>query len=260
MTTSSDLAEGDAVQGDTKLALSRDDVRSILLDWRSFDWQVQGFGMLRTYLDGPTEPRLQVWDQRLATWSNNAIHDHPWAFTSTIFAGTIYNQRYSVTEEARVQITPNGHVTEIIPGTRGGQLSERPVRPCRITLDPVEVYSMGDSYSQTHREMHLTRYLQGTVTLIERYGREEADMARVAWFGAAQDQPPFVNPYAASPDVTEKVITDALETWWMCVDRAPTVRVLSSANGGNEPRTIRPVDSASRTADTPTDTAQRRTP
>lgn len=194
---------------------TREDVHSVLLNWREHEWQVQGFGMLRTYLDGPNEPRLQVWDQRLACWGNNAIHDHPWAFTSTTYAGLLYNQRFNVWRDWPEELERNGHVTDIIPGTRGGQLSERPVEPCRITPKPVEVYSLGDRYSQTHREMHLTRYAQGTVTLIERYDREAEDIARVAWFGEASEQPPFVNPYPATPEVARVVITEALASWWL---------------------------------------------
>lgn len=178
-------------------------------------WQVQGFGMLRTYLGGPTEPRLQVWDQRLATWANNAIHDHPWRFTSVIVAGVLFNQRFGIMEASKFSAEMNGHVTEIIPGTRGGQLSERPVRPCLIQPNPVEVYSMGDSYSQTHREMHLTRYMQGTVTLIERYEREEADIARIAWYGGASDQPPFVNPYEPTEEQIERTLRLALDSWFV---------------------------------------------
>lgn len=204
--------------GNLGLVTTRDEVEAILRDWRSHEWQVQGFGMLRTYLDGPGEPRLQVWDQRLACWGNNAIHDHPWAFESTTYAGLLFNQRFRVTDEWRSYMgaSPfNGHVTEIIPGTRGGKLSERPVRRARIEPQPLEVYSLGDRYQQTHREMHLTRYEQGTVTLITRHDREEADIARVAWYGEAHEQPPFVNPYPASPSVVERVIADALAAWWM---------------------------------------------
>lgn len=201
------------------MTLSRDDVRRILEHPEDHVWQVQGFGMLRTYLDGPNEPRLQVWDQRLATWANNAIHDHPWAFTSVTYAGMLYNQRYKVEPWLEFLGDPpdgfgNGHTTEIVPGTRGGKLSERPVPPCLITPLPVEVYAMGDTYSQHHREMHLTRYLQGTVTVIERFGREEADIARVAWYGAAEEQPPFVNPYEPTPEQIERTLRLALDTWF----------------------------------------------
>lgn len=197
---------------------TRDDIQAILEHPERHEWQVQGFGMLRTYLDGPNEPRLQVWDQRLATWANNAIHDHPWAFTSTIYAGMLYNQRYKI-EVVPPFMTPqaagaNGHITEIIPGTRGGKLSERPVNPCVIVPQSVEVYAMGDTYAQEHREMHLTRYLQGTVSLIERYGREEEDVARVAWYGASGDQPPFVNPYPPTPELIERTLQLALTTWF----------------------------------------------
>lgn len=190
----------------------RDRVRNILEHPEDHQWQVQGFGMLRTYLEGPGEPRLQVWDQRLATWHNNAIHDHPWAFRSVIVAGLLYNQRFEVRTGRRAA---NGHTTEIKPGVRGGQLSEREVLPCEIRPGPVEVYAMGDEYSQTHRELHLTRYQQGTVTLIERSDREVADLARIAWYGDAGDQPPFVNPYEPTPDQIERTLTLALDSWFV---------------------------------------------
>jgi len=205
---------GDAINEEVFLPITREDVHDILTKWHEYEWQVQGFGMIRTYLDGPGEPRLQVWDQRLATWSNNAIHDHPWAFRSTVIAGLLYNQRFVVRHGGR-ESYPNGHTTEIIPGTRGGQLSERPVVPCLISPKPVEVYGMGESYSQMHREMHLTKYLPGTVTLITRSDREEQDIARVAWYGAADEQPPFVNPYEATFDVAERIIGNALNAWWL---------------------------------------------
>jgi hypothetical protein len=197
--------------------LTRDDVRDLLKGWRDLEWQVQGFGMLRTYLPGEGEPRLQVWDQRLASWSNNAIHDHPWALRSTVYAGRIFNQRFEVSPAP--DFVPaeasNGHMTEIVPGTRGGQLSERPVVRCHIKPSPIEIYSMGDSYSQTHREMHITRYEQGTVTLLERFGREAEDIARVAWFGEVGEQPPFVNPYPPDRHVVGTVVEDSLRTWWL---------------------------------------------
>lgn len=192
----------------------RDDIFTILTNPHEVEWQVQGFGMLRTYLPGEGEPRLQIWDQRLASWGNNAIHDHPWAFTSTIVAGTLFNQRYNILRpEARTTGLP-GHYTDIKPGTRGGQLSEAAVHPCRIFAQPVEVYSMGDHYSQTHREMHITRYMQGTVTMISRFDREEADLARVAWYGEPEDQPPFVNPRPAIAEEIHSTISMCLDTWW----------------------------------------------
>lgn len=199
------------------MSATRNEVRDVLENWPDHEWQVQGFGMLRTYLPGETEPRLQVWDQRLACWGNNAIHDHPWRFRSTIVAGTVFNQRFDISDRSKSPATRMGSITDIIPGTRGGQLSERPVKTCWITPQPVEVYSMSDQYWQTHREMHLTRYTQSTITLIDRFDREDADIARVAWFGSFHEQPPFVNPYPATPKVVEQIIGDALRTWWLAV-------------------------------------------
>lgn len=192
--------------------MTLEEIVNILVNHRDYEWQVQGFGMLRTYLGGSGEPRLQVWDQRLASWGNNAIHDHPWAFESTIFLGTIFNQRYTL-EESMWEGSKEAYWTLIKPGVRGGKLSASPVERCALYREALEIYSMGDVYQQTHRELHITRYLPGTVTLITRTDREEADVATIAWFGSKVDQPVFVNPYPATPELTELIITDALAQW-----------------------------------------------
>ena len=193
--------------------MNRDEVRDILENALDFEWQTQGFGMIRTYLPGEGEPRLQVWDQRIAVPSNNTIHDHPWAFTSQIIAGMIYNQRYGLAPNP--VSGDNGYMTQITPGVKGGFLSEQEVIPCRIKPWPVEVYSMGGTYSQTHRELHMTKYLQFTVTLITRTEREEADKATIAWYGKPEDQPVFVNPAAAERNLVERITEEALATWWL---------------------------------------------
>lgn len=196
--------------------VTRQEVHNVLRHWADYTWQVQGFGMVRTYLEGPNEPRLQVWDQRVAAWDNNAMHDHPWKFTSTIFAGMLFNQRFVEMHEDEFPVpgADKYHTTLITPGERGGQLTEAPIKDVFLYKPPVEVYGMGDTYSQEHRELHVTRYLQGTVTLIERTDREDADKAVVAW-PHGTSQPPFVNPRPASDHEVAMVIGDCLKAWWL---------------------------------------------
>src|SRR5258708_2352757 len=56
------------------------------------EWSVQGFGMLRTYLDEQHTYRLNIWTDELASPGVSLIHDHPWHFHSWILAGKLTNE------------------------------------------------------------------------------------------------------------------------------------------------------------------------
>lgn len=186
-------------------------VKQILEDWPKFEWQLQGFGMLRTYLDGPYEPRLHIWDQRLAKTGNNAVHDHPWHFQSKIIAGTIFNQRFDYGWLASQG--PTHEEVTIVPGVGGGvQEGER--RDVALVPKPVEVYGADEEYGQRRDWLHITRYAQSTITVIERRGRTE-DIAH-SLHPLLQTTPwDFFEPRPATPLEIENVINDALKAWWM---------------------------------------------
>lgn len=185
-------------------------VKQILEDWPKFEWQLQGFGMLRTYLPGDGEPRLQIWDQRLAKNGNNAIHDHPWHFQSKIIAGTIFNQIF----DYGTTITPFTHEeVTIVPGVGGGA-DDHSRRNVVLIPKPVEVYGADEEYSQNRKWLHMTRYAQSTITVIERWGRTE-DIAH-SLHPLRQSTPwDFFEPRPATPLEIENVINDALKAWWM---------------------------------------------
>ena len=200
--------------------LTREDIGMILLEAmhnpRGRTWQVQGFGMLRTYLDDD-RTRLQVWDQRLAVWGNGAIHDHPWDFTSMIYAGMLYNERYLIMEPQYSyppQIDPAGEYLRVAiqPGVDGGARGEPEM--VQLGRQPIEMYSAGESYSQRAHELHMTRYLQGTVTVITRERVTEADRAWSLW--KANGVPwTFFKPRRATEREIGSVVGDAIRTWWL---------------------------------------------
>ena len=47
-----------------------------LLERPDSDWSVQGFGMMRRYLDADKKYRLNIWDSSLAGRNVSIIHDH----------------------------------------------------------------------------------------------------------------------------------------------------------------------------------------
>jgi hypothetical protein len=202
--------------------LDDQEVKRILLDWKDYNWQVQGFGMLRTYLEGEGEPRLQVWDQRLAVWGNGAIHDHPWDFRSRIIAGTLFNQRYrrwqrNGTSMTDIDLIGKHHEFEwynevkIKPGEEGGQLDKKPKR-VELRKEPLEIYTKTDEYTQFADELHQTRYINGTVTMIERMRVREADTASSLW---KDGEWVFFRPRPATAQEVAKVIGDCLYNWWL---------------------------------------------
>lgn len=195
--------------------IDSDEVYNILTnEWKFLDWQVQGFGMLRTYLDGPGEPRLQIWDQRLAEWGNGAIHDHPWHFKSRVIAGILFNQRYTRTSGID-RSWAKYQAVKLTPGIGGGRHDEDPVE-IWLSKNPVEVLSAGEEYSQRADELHLTRYLPGTVTIIERTRTPEmSDTATSIWPDDSDVPWIFFEPRPAGAGEVKTVVESCLRTWWM---------------------------------------------
>lgn len=184
------------------------EVHDILVNWKEHEWQLQGFGMLRTYLPGEGEPRLQIWDQRLAQPGNNTVHDHPWNFESRIYAGLLYNQRYQRLPDLWSYGTQGWTEHFITPGVGGGEKAETKL----ITLKPeaLEVYAKDETYGQHWSELHLTRYLNGTVSLITRDRVRENDtassMSRGEWT--------FFEPRPATRTEIKSTVANSLKEWW----------------------------------------------
>jgi hypothetical protein len=191
----------------------RGSVHEILLDWRHHEWQSQGFGMLRTYLPGEDEPRLQIWDQRIAVWKSTAIHDHPWSFTSTIIAGILFNQRYLRSVEANPLADIYNEVL-ITPGPHRGEATPDQMPPHNVWLEArsVEVYGIGEQYRQKWDELHETRYLPGTVTLLSRHRERGVDRASSIWRGDGGWI--SARPRTATVEEVEMVVSDCLRTWF----------------------------------------------
>jgi len=149
-------------------------VESILRRPQDHEWDLQGFGMLRTR---PTEvSRLNVWDSRYQYKPRpSMIHDHPWSFSSLIVCGVLDNIIYDVR----------------LPDDRGKQMMERRIQPGMnpkiigkdrpVSLDMVSdtIYTVGGSYHQEWNLVHDTRYEDSTITLNVRDRGDRPDVARV---------------------------------------------------------------------------------
>lgn len=175
----------------------------VLEHWQDFPWTVQGFGMVRTYLDDAQRWRLNVWDDRLKVPNVSEIHDHPWDFRSWVLCGRLTNVRFLESQAADKGAVPFQHV-EIVTGEGGGPVMGVVTRHL-VAVRP-EGYEPGDTYTQRRQEIHVTKCERGTVTLNDRGEPTPEHTARIYWAAG-----PWINaePRAATHDEVRDAIVAA---------------------------------------------------
>lgn len=175
-------------------------------NWRhDCGWTVQGFGMLRCYLDPNKDFRLNIWDPSLAVPNVSTVHDHPWHFKSWIINGRFLNERF-------VEDYHNGNpfrFMKIMTGIEAGEQT-REVSTIRLRRCDLERYATGDVYWQEASEIHQSLPEPATVTLNYRERVGTGDHARVFWrSGDWVDAKPRV----AEDWEINRVCNRALDNW-----------------------------------------------
>ena len=178
-------------------------VRKVLENAEHFEWTLQGFGMLRTYLSD--EIRLHVWDSRYATENVSLLHDHPWDFASLIVAGELRQHRYVVAAEGET------FQFSTIQCGPGGCMKAEP-QPVVLRRLPEEHYTAGAVYLQRAAEIHESRPADGTVTLISRAFKKDTEHARVFW--REGEHWVSAEPRPATADEVRAITRYALDTWF----------------------------------------------
>lgn len=189
-----------------EFAVIRSMVHDILVDPQTHVWSLQGLGMLRTYCGPGNRFRLHIWTHDARQQPDvSVVHDHPWDFHQWTLAGEITNIRYDIGGG-------NGRQFEyqtIQCGVGGGPVSKP--APIMLTPRPPEVYHVGDTYFQTADEIHETKYLDGSVSLIDRNFHEDTEHARIFW--PAGTEWITAEPRPATADEVRLMVRKALERW-----------------------------------------------
>lgn len=180
-------------------------VMQTLTEPRRHEWTLQGFGMLRTYL--PDGWRLHVWNDAYQVPGVTLLHDHPWHFESLVIVGCLMNQRYH--EGDRMQ--PATHMQRTIKPGIGLQVLEDDKPVVLQATGAAETYLEGEIYAQRADEIHSTRAMPGTVTLVRRT-RVGADVARS--FYPANGQWVSGEPKVATADEVLAICGQSLKTWF----------------------------------------------
>lgn len=146
----------------------------ILQRRHSFEWTIQGLGMLRCAL--PNNHRLHVWYPGFAWVHNAVLHTHPWRFKSSIISGTIINTRFKVQDRDELYTeTWQGMTIKCGPGSCAMSEPET----YHLLRMPAEVWCAGMHYEQAADEIHFSQPTDGTVTIIERL--DDTEIAKVFW-------------------------------------------------------------------------------
>lgn len=180
-------------------------VKSILEQWRSYTWTVQGFGFIRTKI--ADVGRIHIWDSSLAIARVSTAHTHPWPLHSTIISGELINQRFRIATSDKVGLS---YQHQRIQTGEGGGLTGEPEAVQIVPLPP-ESYWQGDSYKQKPDEIHRSVAQDGTVTLMTRPQGPPLEEASVYW-------PTGTNWVSAEPKPIEAwrielVVNYALARW-----------------------------------------------
>lgn len=158
--------------------LVRGSVRALLKNpHERKDWSLQGFGMLRCYLDDKRIARLHVWSKEHAYEDVSLVHDHPWDFRSLIVSGHLMNVRFL---ESRNGWGTEDYEFQTIQCGPGGCVKSAVQETSLFPRDP-EHYEPGDSYEQRAEEIHASFPDDGCVSIITRKFHQNTENARVFW-------------------------------------------------------------------------------
>ncbi len=189
-------------------------VKKILEKADLYEWSLQGFGMLRMYLE--PEIRLHIWDSRYQIENVSIIHTHPWHFTSTVIAGCVRNVEYEDNENLWNFEFSNPHelYTQLIL-TGENAHGVQPIETCRLAVKSERVFYPGQSYRQFMTIPHQTFFEDGTVTVIERSDRTEQNHAYTYW-DRSLGKNGWVSaaPRKATKDEIIDITQNALHRWF----------------------------------------------
>lgn len=172
-------------------------IRTILEKSTSFEWSIQGFGMLRLHLRD--DARIHIWDKSLRYPNVSMIHNHSWDLRSEIVVGELRNARF-----VESNCGPHFIRRRLVTGYKTKMVSAEESIRLQI-VNGVEHYIAGETYSQLAHEIHSTDAEDSTVALMHRNEHQGDGTADVFW--PADKKWGTAKPRIAT-DAEVEVITD----------------------------------------------------
>lgn len=149
-------------------------VKKVMENPFDYEWELQGFGMLRTYIDKNT--RLQIWLKDFIVPDVTDIHTHPWDFQSFIYQGQITNfifKEYALEDQLSGEWFQSDRCL-ILTGVTAFVKEKTP-----IILKPLDKvgYSRGDIYFHGKDVPHRIDFIDGTITILTKSNIHEDSLA-----------------------------------------------------------------------------------
>lgn len=149
-------------------------VKQVMENPFNYEWELQGFGMLRTYIDKNT--RLQIWLKDFIVPDVTDIHTHPWDFQSFIYQGQITNfifKEYALEDQVSGEWFQSDRCL-ILTGVTAFVKEKTP-----IILKPLDKvgYSRGDIYFHGKDVPHRIDFIDGTITILTKSNIHEDSLA-----------------------------------------------------------------------------------
>lgn len=137
----------------------------ILKNPLNYKWEVQGLGMLRTYLDDNT--RFQIWNKDLIVEDVTDVHTHPWDFISVILQGKITNHIYKELAEP-VDKSKKYFRCLITTGEDAYVKEKQEVYLSKLGKYP---YYKGTFYVHKKHIPHKIKFKDGTITVLNKINK-----------------------------------------------------------------------------------------
>ena len=169
----------------------------LLAHAEAYPWTMQDIGLLGLRLADRREYRLHIWDPSLCV-GEPPVHDHPFDFVSRIIAGEMVNTRYTEDpagiEYSRIRYSPTN------------EDARRTTDTVRLT-GTATTHAEGEHYGQVAHELHDSRQLPGTVTIIRMTFKIETELTV-----CRRDDEPWVSGHSrpATPEEVKEFTAKAL--------------------------------------------------
>jgi hypothetical protein len=126
-----------------------------------YEWEIHGFGMIRTYINKNT--RLQIWHNDFITEQVTDIHTHPWDFKSKIIQGYVRNNTYKEYEISENLIGDIYDRCLILTGEHAYVKEKK-----KVKLVEIEhlMYTRGRMYYHKKDVPHRIDFADGTITVL----------------------------------------------------------------------------------------------
>ena len=134
----------------------------------NYEWEVQGLGMLRTYLNKDT--RFQIWNKDLIVDGVTDIHTHPWDFISVILQGKITNHIY---KEYTGQVSTSKKYFRCLINTGEDAYVKEKNEVYLLKYDK-NTYT-GNFYIHKKHVPHKITFKDGTITVLNKFNKNDED-------------------------------------------------------------------------------------